>query len=152
MTATEFMADIQKLVTQPAKVREMLEDWYEACPKEASRMVHFAVNGKHLNKEMMDEALETITRYDGVKAPFWAVEDFDELLKKSNIVLQGQMYNKYDVNFLAQYYLADFKSLGQDPVRFVCMALDRLHDIDDPKACEKAYRVAFKRIEEHHKK
>ena len=149
MTSAEFMADVQKLVAQPSKVREMMEDWYESCPKDAARMVHFAVNGKHLNEDMMEEALHTITRYDGIKAPFWTIEDFDELLKKTNIVLQGQAYNRYDVNVLTQYYMADFKSLGQDPVRFLCMAIDRLHDIDDPKASEVAYREAFKRIEKH---
>ena len=151
MTTAEFMSDMQKLVAQPSKVREMLEDWYDNCPKEAARMVHFAVNGKHLNKEMMEEALATITRYDGVKAPFWTIEDFEELLKKTNISLHGQVYNKYDVNFVTQYYMADFKSLGQDPVRFVCMAIDRLHDIDDPKAAEFAYHEALKRIEKDKK-
>lgn len=68
-----------------------------------------------------------------------------------NISLVGQAYNEYDVNYLTQYYMADFKSLGQDPVTFICMAIDRLHDIDDPKACEVAYREAMHRIRKHAK-
>jgi hypothetical protein len=60
MTSAEFMADVQKLVAQPSKVREMMEDWYESCPKDAARMVHFAVNGKHLNEDMMEEARDLV--------------------------------------------------------------------------------------------
>jgi hypothetical protein len=51
--------------------------------------------------------------------------------------------------FLTQYYLADFKSLGQDPVKFICMAVDRLHDVDDPHASEHAYYCAMRRLAEH---
>lgn len=29
---------------------------------------------------------------------------------------------------------------------FICMAIDRLHDVDNPKAAEKAYRMASHRI------
>lgn len=46
-------------------------------------------------------------------------------------------------------YLADFKSLGQEPAVFIGLAIDRLNDIDDPKACEYAYHDAKKRIMEH---
>lgn len=68
---------------------------------------------------------------------------------KTNISLAGQPYNEFDLNYLTQYYMADFKSLGQDPVTFICMAVDRLHDVDDPKAAEKAYRSATHRIAVH---
>lgn len=145
----EFDIDVQKLIAQPMKIKEMLEEWHDRCPAEAKRAVHFAVNGKHLDCDLMEEALHTITRYDGVKAPFWTMDDFREILKKTNVVIAGQQYNEYDVNFLTQYYLADFKSLGQDPVRFICMAIDRLHDVDDPKAAECAYRTAMHRVAKH---
>lgn len=147
----EFQIDVQKLIAQPMKAKEVLEELHEHYPKEVGRAVFFAVNGKHLNEELMEEALETITRYDGVKAPFWTMDDFRDILKKTSISLVGQAYNEYDLNYLAQYYFADFKSLGQDPVKFICMAVDRLHDIDDPKAPEKAYHSAMHRISKHKK-
>lgn len=147
----EYEENIQKLIAQPMKAKELLEDMYDMYPKEMKQMLHFAVNGKHLDEETMDEALRLITRYDGAKAPFWSMDCFRETLKKTNISLVGQAYNEYDVNYLTQYYMADFKSLGQDPVTFICMAIDRLHDIDDPKACEVAYREAMHRIRKHAK-
>ena len=55
-------------------------------------------------------------------------------------------YNIYDLNFMAQYYLADFKSQGKEPVTFINMALDKFNDIDDPKAHESAYWTAKMRI------
>lgn len=146
----EIDIDIQKLMSQPMKIKEVIEELHEKFPRETGRAVHFAVNGKHLDEEMMEEAFTTITRYDGARAPFWTMHDFEELLSKSNISITGQQYNKYDVNFLAQYYAADFKSLGQDPMTFICMAIDRLHDVDDPKAAEKAYRTAAHRIATKH--
>ena len=145
----EFEENIQKLIAQPMKMKELLEDWYECEPKTASRKVYFAIHGKHLDEEMMNEALHTITRYDGARAPFWTMEEFNCLLKKTNISLAGQPYNEFDLNYLTQYYMADFKSLGQDPVTFICMAVDRLHDVDDSKAAEKAYRSAAHRIAVH---
>ena len=144
--AHEIDVDIQKLISQPMKVKEVIEELHNKFPKETGRVVHFAVNGKHLDEEMMNDTFKTITRYDGVKAPFWSVHELEELLKAEGISIAGQQYNIYDVNLLAQYYAADFKSLGQDPMTFVHMAIDRLHDVDDPKACEKAYRVALHRI------
>lgn len=146
----EYKEDLQKLITQPMKMKELLEDWYDHHPQQASRAVHFAVHGKHLNEDMMNEALCLITRYDGVKAPFWTMDEFNDLIAKTNISLAGQAYSGYDVNYLAQAYLADFKSLGQEPVRFVCMAIDRLHDVDDPKASEAAFYDAEHRIRRHH--
>lgn len=146
----EIDIEVQKLISQPMKVKEVIEELHEKFPKETGRAVHFAVNGKHLDEEMMKEAFQTITRYDGAKAPFWSVHDLEELMNTAGISLAGQQYNIYDVNFLAQYYAADFKSLGQDPMTFVYMAIDRLHDVDDPKACEKAYRTASHRIATKH--
>jgi hypothetical protein len=145
----EFEMNLQKLMAQPMKVKEVLTELHDCYPKEVSRAMHFAVNGKHLDEELMEEALATITRYDGAKAPFWSMEDFRDILKKTNISLVGQAYNEYDLNYLTQYYLADFKSLGQDPVKFICMAVDRLHDVDDPHASEKAYHSAVGRIAKH---
>lgn len=147
----EFDVDVQKLLTQPMKTKELLYELHDAYPKKIARAVHFSVNGKHLDEEMMSEALATITRYDGTKAPFWSMDAFRDVLKKTNISLVGQPYNEYDLNFLTQYYLADFKSLGQDPVTFICMAVDRLHDVDDPCASEHAYHVAMHRIAKEHK-
>lgn len=147
----EFNTNLQKLMAQPMKMKELLEDWHDECPKSAERAVHFAVHGKHLDEELMDEALRTITRYDGVQAPFWTMCDFREQLKKTNISIAGQPYNEYDLNYLTQYYMADFKSLGQSPTTFICMAVDRLHDVDDPKASEKAYRSAMHRLSKHGK-
>ena len=54
-------------------------------------------------------------------------------------------------NYLTQMYLADFKSLGQEPAVFIGLAIDRLNDIDDPKASEYAYYNAKKRICKHSK-
>ena len=146
----ELDIDIQKLMSQPMKIKEVIEELHEKFPRETRRAVHFAVNGRHLDEEMMEEAFTTITRYDGAKAPFWTMQDFEELLNKNSISIAGQQYNGYDVNFLAQYYAADFKSLGQEPMTFICMAIDRLHDVDDPKAAEKAYRTAAHRIATKH--
>lgn len=142
----DFEQDIQKLITQPMKVKELLNELHEQYPKKIARSVHFAVNGKHLDEELMDEALATITRYDGAKAPFWTMDEFRDELHKTNISIAGQPYNEYDLNFLTQYYLADFKSLGQEPKTFICMAVDRLHDIDDAHASEHAYHCAVRRL------
>lgn len=145
----EFELNLQKLIAQPMKAKELLEELHDAYPRQIERALFFSVHGKHLDEELMDEALHTITRYDGTKAPFWSMDDFREVLKKTNIPIVGQAYNEYDLNYLAQYYLADFKSLGQDPVKFMFMAVDRLHDVDDPKAAEFAYHSAMCRINSH---
>lgn len=146
----EFEENLHKLISQPMKLQEVVEELHEMHPKQTERAVHFAVHGKHLDEELMNEALATITRYDGVHAPFWTTEEFCELLKKTNMSITGQPYNKYDLNYLTQYYLADFKSLGQDPTTFMCMAFDRLHDIDDPHAAEYAYHSAMHRLAKKH--
>jgi len=143
---SDFNTDLQKIAGQPAKMREILEDLYECYPKEIKRAVHYAAHGRHLDEEMLGEALATITRYDGAHAPFWTQAELEELLKKNGITLTGQQYSAYDVNFLSQYYAADFKSLGQEPLVFVKMAIDRLHDVDDANATEAAYRKASHRI------
>lgn len=145
----DFEKNIQKLMAQPLKLKEIVEELHEHHPKEVERATHFAANGRHLDEDTMCEALHTITRYDGMQAPFWTMDEFRETLKKTNINLAGQPYNEYDVNFLTQYYMADFKSLGQNPTTFICMAIDRLHDVDDPKAAEKAYRSAIHRLASH---
>lgn len=145
----DFEQDIQQLVSQPVKVKELMEEWHKQMPREASRMAHFAVHGKHLDEEMMCEALDTITRYDGVKAPFWTMKEFEDAMQHAGITVAGKEYNKYDLNYLTQMYLADFKSLGQEPAIFIGLAIDRLNDIDDPKASEYAYHDAKKRIMKH---
>lgn len=146
----EFEENLNRLINQPMKLKEVLEELHESTPKPVARAVYFAANGRHLDEEMMNEALATITRYDGVKAPFWTMQEFCEVLSKTNLAISGQAYNKYDLNYLTQMYLADFKSLGQDPVTFVCMAVDRLHDVDDPQASEYAYHDASRRIAKKH--
>lgn len=143
---SDFEQDLQQIVAQPTKVKELLAEWHEHAPREAERALHFALHGKHLDEEMMTEAFSTITRYDGVKAPFWTMAEFEEALQQAGISTSGQAYNEYDLNYLTQMYLADFKSLGQDPAVFIGLALDRLHDIDDPKASEYAYHDAKHRI------
>ncbi len=143
---SDFEQDLQQIVAQPTKVKELFAEWHERAPREAERALHFALHGKHLDEEMMMEAFSTITRYDGVKAPFWTMAEFEEALQQAGISTSGQQYNKYDLNYLTQMYLADFKSLGQDPAVFIGLALDRLNDIDDPKASEYAYHDAKHRI------
>lgn len=138
--------DIEKIIVKPDKVREVLESLIESNPKETKKAIHYACLGHHLDEEMMNEALSTITRYDGARAPFWTVEEFNEECIKNNISCIGKSYNEYDLNFMTQYYLADFKSLGQKPITFINLAIDKFNDIDDPKAHETAYWTAKMRI------
>lgn len=139
--------EIEKLyVTHPDKLKEVLLILSDKHPEQVKKAIHRASLGHHLDDDMMHEALSTITRYDGVKAPFWTHAEFKETLLKNNISLIYEKYNEYDLDFLAQYYYADFKSLGQDPITFIHLAEDKFHDIDDDKACEAAYWEAYHRI------
>lgn len=138
---------IDKLVIyQPDKIKEILLSLYDHDPKYTEKAIHYATVGYHLDEECMNEALATIVRYDGMRAPFWSMQEFRDLLSKNGISVLNEKYNEYDLNFLTQYYYADFKSLGKDPLVFIHIAEDKLHDIDDPKACETAYRKAHHRL------
>ena len=150
MHSTDIEQEIGKLlIYQPEKVKEIIMDLHKRDPKYTERAIKYATMGHHLDEEMMCEALATIVRFDGKRAPFWTMVEFKDLLEKNHISLHGEKYNEYDLNYLTQYYYADFKSLGNDPVVFIHMAEDRLHDIDDPKACEKAYWSAHHRLSSH---
>lgn len=149
MYSNSIEQDIEKIIAKPDKAREVIESLLELNPKETRKAIHYACLGHHLDEEMMNEALNTITRYDGIKAPFWTVEEFNEKCAKNNISCIGKSYNAYDLNFMTQYYLADFKSQGKDPITFINMALDKFNDIDDPKAHESAYWTAKMRICRH---
>lgn len=139
--------EIDKLVIyQPEKIKEILMAMHDKDPKHTEKIIHCAITGYHLDEEMMQDALATIVRYDGMRAPFWSMQEFTELLRKNGISTCSEKYNEYDLNFLTQYYFADFKSLGKDPIVFVRIAEDKLHDIDNPKACETAYWKAYHRI------
>lgn len=145
----EFEKNVDQLVLHHDKVKELIMETYECYPKDTARAVYHALHGKHLDEELMCEAFETIVRYDGVHAPFWTVDEFKALLAPAGVNITMEKFNVYDLNFMTQYYYADFKSLGTDPMPFVKIAMDRLHDIDDPEACEAAYREAMKRIKKH---
>lgn len=149
MRYKDFETKLDSMIKYPDKVKETINWLYDKYPKEVSRAVHYAGLNNHLDEEMMCEALATITRYDSVKAPFWTMEDFRTICRKMNISCVSEKYNEFDLNFLTHYYFADFKSLGDKPETFIPMAVDKLHDVDDPKACEFAYREAKKRICEH---
>lgn len=146
-----FEKNVDQLILHHDKVKEFIEDMYECYPKDTERNVRFALHGRHLDEELMNEALETIIKYDGSRAPFWSMTEFISLLTPAGVNLMVEKFNEYDLNFLTQYYYADFKSLGSDPMVFIKLAYDRLHDIDDPHACEAAYREAIKRIKKHKK-
>ena len=147
MHSMDIEQEIGKLlIYHPDKIKEILLELHKRDTKFTERAVRHAVMGYHLDEEMMLEALGTIIKYDGKRAPFWSMTEFKDILEKNNISLHNEKYNEYDLNYLTQYYYADFKSLGSDPVVFIHLAEDRLHDIDDPKACEKAYWSAHHRI------
>lgn len=147
MQITSIEQEIDKLlVYQPAKIKEILLSLHEHDAKYTEKMIHYATVGYHLDEDCMNEALATIVRYDGTRAPFWSMQEFKDLLAKNNISVLSEKYNEYDLNFLTQYYYADFKSLGKDPIIFIHLAEDKLHDIDNPKACETAYWKAYHRI------
>lgn len=138
--------EVENIINKPDKVKEVIESLMELYPKETAKAIHYACLGNHLDEDMMNEALSTITRYDSVKAPFWTIEEFREECVKNNISCVGKNYNEYDLNFLTQFYLADFKSLGQKPITFINMAIDKFNDIDDVKASEAAYWAAKMKI------
>lgn len=138
--------EIEKLVTSPNKAKEVILTLYEHCPDEAKKAIHYAALEHHLDEDMMNEALATIIRYDNARAPFWTFAEFSALCAANGISVSGEKYNLYDLNFLTQYYFADFKSLGTKPEPFIKLAVDKLHDVDDPKACETAYWEAKNRI------
>lgn len=139
--------EIDRLVVyQPDKLKEILLALHDRDPKHTEKAIHYATMGYHLDEECMNEALATIVRYDGMRAPFWSMQEFKDLLAKNGISVLSEKYNEYDLNFLTQYYYADFKSLGKDPIVFIHIAEDKLHDIDNPKACETAYWKAHHRL------
>lgn len=146
MQAKNFNKKVEEVSKFPDKVKEILCWVHDMYPKEIEKAIHYASLNNHLDEEMMCEALTTITRYDSVKAPFWTMEDFRTICRKLNISCIGEKYNEYDLNFLTHYYFADFKSLGDKPELFIGLAIDKLNDVDDPKACEFAYREAKKRL------
>ena len=147
MHSTTIEQEIDKLIIyQPDKIKDVLLSLYEHDNKETERAIRHASLGYHLDEEMMNDALATIVRYDGVRAPFWSMIEFKNLCAKHNISIMNEKYNEYDLNFLTQYYYADLKSLGKEPLVFIHIAEDKLHDIDNPKACETAYWKAKHRL------
>lgn len=139
--------EIDRLVVyQPDKLKEIILALHDQDPKHTEKAIHYATMGYHLDEECMNEALATIVRYDGMRAPFWSMQEFKDLLAKNGISVLNEKYNEHDLNFLTQYYYADFKSLGKDPIIFIHIAEDKLHDIDNPKACETAYWKAHHRL------
>lgn len=139
--------EIDKLVVyHPDKIKDILFAMHEKDPKHTEKMIHCALTGYHLDEEIMCEALATIVRYDGMRAPFWSMTEFKDILQKNDISVISEKFNEYDLNFLTQYYFADFKSLGKDPLTFVRIAEDTLKDVDNPKACEAAYWMAHHRL------
>ena len=149
-----FEEDVSKLISfYPERIKETLCEMHKMYPEKMEKKIRQLLAGPHLTEEMMEEALATLIRYDGQKAPFWAIGKTNEFLNgnlNSEMTHMGEKFNLYDINFLAQYYAADFKSLGIEPPVFIKMAIDRLKDIDDPKADEYAYCIAKKRIHKHH--
>ena len=80
--------EIEKLyVTHPDKLKEVLLILSDKHPEQVKKAIHRASLGHHLDEDMMHEALLTITKYDGVKAPFWTHAEFKEILLKNNISL-----------------------------------------------------------------
>lgn len=139
--------NIEHLYTKhPEQLKAALVMLYQRDPEMVEKAIHRASLGNHLDAEMLEEALEGTVRYDGRKAPFWTPEEFRDLLANNKISLLYEKYNEYDLSYLAQYYYADFKSLGSDPITFVKLAEDTLHDVDNPKACEAAFWLAFRKI------
>lgn len=138
--------EMEDIINKPDKVKEVLDSLMESHPKETKKAVHYACLGHHLDEEMMEEALQTITRYDGVKAPFWTMEEFKMVCANNGISCMNTKYNEFDLNFMTQYYLADFKSQGKEPITFINMAMDKFNDIDDIKSSETAYWTAKMRI------
>ena len=153
MQSMTIEQEIDKLlIYQPEKVKEIIMSLHEYDAKETEKAVHHAILGYHLDEEMMNEALSTIVRYDGMHAPFWSMLEFKDICAKNSISTANEKYNDCDLNFLTQYYFADFKSLGKDSkdiITFIHIAEDKLHDIDNPKACESAYWKAKHRICKH---
>lgn len=138
---------IDKLIVyQPDKIKEILLTLHEQDHLTVEKALHRADLGCHLDEEMMNDALATIVRYDGMRAPFWTMTEFKDLCIKYGISTLSEKYNDYDLNYLTQAYLADFKSLGKEPITFMNMSIDKLHDIDDPKASEFAYHNAKHRL------
>lgn len=147
MYPTNIEQEIDKLLMyQPDKLKEVILSLHEYDSKNTEKAIRHASLGHHLDEDMMNEALATIVRYDGMRAPFWSMTEFKEICNKYGISTMGEKYNDYDLNFLTQYYLADFKSLGKEPLPFIKIAEDKLHDIDNPKASECAYWKAKHRI------
>lgn len=140
----------QLFIKHPDKVKEALEIIYDKEPELVKCALRRAKLGHHLDEEMMEEALASIVRYDGKKAPFWTQEEFREILAQNKISLIYEKYNEYDLSYIAQYYLADLKSLGQEPMTFINIARDLLVDVDNSKACERAYWMAYRRINGEH--
>lgn len=139
--------NIEHLYTRhPEHLKNALVMLYQRDPEMVEKAIRRASLGNHMDEEMLEEALEHTVRYDGKRAPFWTQEEFRDLLAKNNMSLLYEKYNEYDLSYLAQYYYADFKSLGTDPMVFVHLAEDKLHDVDDPKACEAAFWIAFRKI------
>lgn len=134
----------------PEKIKEALELIADKDEELVNKALHRASLGHHLDEEMMNEALASITRYDGCKAPFWTPDEFREMLAFNKISLVYERYNEFDLSYIAQYYLADLKSLGKEPITFINIARDILTDVDNPKACEKAYWMAYRRINGEH--
>lgn len=147
MTYEEKVAKL--IAYHPDRVKDIFADYHDQDPMCAEKTINRALMGHHLDEDLMKEALMTIVRYDGMRPPFWSYEETVAYVDMHHPTANGEKFNDYDIHFLAQYYAADFKSLGTDHGVFIGMALDRLRDVDDPKAAHHAYHVAKKRL---HKK
>lgn len=138
---------IEKIyISKPEQIKDALKIIQCQYPEVVKTALHRASLGHHLDEEMMNEALKDTIRFDGTHAPFWTPEEFNELLAKNNTSLLYEKYNEYDLSYLAQFFYADLKSLGNDPMTFVHIAEDMLHDIDNPKTSEVAYWLACYKI------
>ena len=73
---------------------------------------------------------------------YWNKMSADQQIYTNN----SQKVLESRAQMMEAFNLFFFKSLGQDPVIFIHLAEDKLHDIDDDKACEAAYWEAYHRI------
>jgi|GEM_PF-6093493 len=149
-----FEQKVEQLIRHyPDKLKHALKGKHSEDPMELEMFVDNALYGEHIRTlELMNKGLSTITAYTGKKAPFWSHEQFLEVCRTHNIPYENKPYTEYDLDFLAQYYGADFKAFKLDPATCILAAIDILTDHDaigDPS--EKAFKVLEHRLEHFYK-
>lgn len=131
----------------PEKMKIALDEIGEDYPKEVEKYINIAILGKHLTKEMLEDAIEGM-EFAGDLSP-WTITQTNDIAKQINV--DFNKFNQYDFNFMMNWFLSDMSEIwGTDAVKYGKYAKFMLEkDPDNAHPEERAYHEAKKFIKRY---